>query len=268
MPTRLYEIARRNVLRLGAAGLAGAAGLGGPGRAAAQGTSPALPGPTPVDTGRVQAHAVEFPAWTAPSERPSGGPPTPLPPGERVGFAIVGLGRLALENILPAFAEAKQARLVALVSGSPEKARAVAAQYGVPPASVYDYAGFDRIAEHPEVDVVYVVLPNGLHREYVLRAAAAGKHVLCEKPMAVSSAECEDMIAACKQARRLLMIAYRCQYEPYNRDVLGLVRSQATSGRPASLTPSTSRRWATHASGGSRRRWPAGVRCRMWGCIA
>ena len=225
----LTPVQRRDVLRFSAAGLAGTAAAMVTRSAVAQGAAAgaALPGPTMADTGSVQNGAVRFPAWTAPTERPSGGPPAPLPPSERVGFAVVGLGRLALENIIPAFGEAKRARLVALVSGSPDKARTVAAQHGVKPEAIYDYAGFDRIRDNPEVQAVYIVLPNALHREYVLRAAAAGKHVLCEKPMATSVAECEDMIAACKRAGRTLMVAYRCQYEPYNRAVLRAVRNQA-----------------------------------------
>jgi len=139
-----------------------------------------------IDTGRVQGGRVEFPAWTAPTERPSGGPPNPTPVNERIGFAVIGLGRLALEEILPAFGEAKRSRLVALVSGTPDRAARVAAQYGIRPEAVYDYAGFERIRDNPDIRVVYIVLPNSMHKEYTLRAAQAGKDVLCEKPMAVS----------------------------------------------------------------------------------
>ena len=114
---------------------------------------------------------------------------------------------------------------VALVSGRRDKASAVARQYGIEAADIYDYADYGRIAENAKVACVYVVLPNAQHREFVLRTAAAKKHVLCEKPMAVNPQECRDMIAACEAAAVKLMIAYRCQYEPYNRAALGLVRS-------------------------------------------
>ncbi len=211
-------MAGANVINRRAA-LIGAAGATG--TLLAQGATAAVP---EIDTGRVQGGRVEFPAWTAPTERPSGGPPNPMPVNERVGFAVVGLGRLALEEILPAFGEVKRSRLVALVSGTPDKAARVAAQYGVRPEAVYDYAGFDRIRDNPDIRVVYVVLPNSMHKEYTIRAAEAGKDVLCEKPMAVSSAEGQAMVDACRAARRKLMIAYRCQYEPYNREVLRLVR--------------------------------------------
>jgi predicted dehydrogenase len=150
-----------------------------------------------------------------------------LPPEQRVGFALVGLGKLTLGQILPQFAHCKLARPTALVSGDRAKAERTAKQYGVDPAHVYDYASFDRIRDDPRVDVVYVVLPNSMHAEYTIRAARAGKHVLCEKPMANSVEECRQMIAACEKAKRHLMIAYRMQYEPRNREAIRIVRSGA-----------------------------------------
>ncbi|WP_247881029.1 Gfo/Idh/MocA family protein [Skermanella sp. TT6] len=220
MSFELPFLSRRTLIRTGSIGLLSA--VAGPAMAAG---GPAAPGPTPLDRGKVEGGKVTFPNWRGEADRPSPPPPAPLPPDQRVGFAIVGLGRLSLEQLLPAFAECKRARPVALVSGSPEKARLVAAQYGIPDQAVYDYAGFDRIAEDPRVQVVYVVLPNGLHREFVMRAAKAGKHVMCEKPMANNSAEARDMVAACDQAGVKLMVAYRCQYEPYNRETIQRVRS-------------------------------------------
>jgi len=143
-----------------------------------------------------------------------------------MGVALVGIGHLALEQLLPAFAQSKQTRLVALVSGDRKKAEAIAAQTGVDPKQIYDYAGFDRIRDAAAIDAVYIALPNHLHAEYTTRAAAAGKHVLCEKPMATSSQEAQQMIDACKRANRKLMIAYRIQYEPHNRFVRQAVRDQ------------------------------------------
>ncbi len=199
---------------LAAAGGAGLA-LGGGALSTAAAAPPGRP-PAPVDEGSVRADAVEFAPIHAQTERPDAPPPNPDPPGRRVGIAVMGLGRLALENILPALAQCKHARLAGLVSGDPDKLRAVAAQYGVPASACYDYAGFDRVRDDPAVQVVYVVLPNGLHRDAVVRAARAGKHVLCEKPMAVSAAEGREMVAACAAAGRKLMIAYRCRYEVNN----------------------------------------------------
>jgi len=220
------RVDRRSLLKLGSAG---AAGLVLSGAASAE-PKPGYPAPTPVDTGKLTQGRVRFPAWRAPQDPPGSPPPAPLPPDQRVGFAVVALGRLSLEEILPAFAQSKKARLAALVSGSPEKLRTVAAQYGVPKESCYDYASFDRLKDNPAVKAVYVVLPNGMHREYVERAAAAGKHVLCEKPMATSSAEARSMIAACAKANVKLMIAYRIQYEPHNQRAMRFVR-EGTFGR-------------------------------------
>ena len=156
-------------------------------------------------------------AWKSESDPKSAPTPTPLEPDQRVGYAIVGLGHLSLEELLPAISTCKKSKLVALVSGSAVKLKKVAAQYGVKDENCYSYQTFDNLKNNTEVDVIYIVLPNGLHKEYVIRAAKAGKHVLCEKPMANSSQECREMIAACKQANVKLMIAYRIQYEPHNR---------------------------------------------------
>lgn len=150
--------------------------------------------------------------------------PFPRPEGERVGFAVVGLGSFALNQIVPSFGEARQAKLAALVSGSAEKAREVGRAYGVGPEHLYGYDDFDRIAQDPSVQVVYVITPNSLHEEFVVRAAKAGKHVLCEKPMAPTADACERMIAACRQADRRLMVAYRAQYEPFNMKAIELCR--------------------------------------------
>ncbi len=153
----------------------------------------------------------------AKTEQESGPVPDPLPPGKRIGFAVVGLGHLALNQILPAIVSCKKARLAALVSGNRDKGREVARQYGLAEASVYDYKTYDHLRDNRDVDVIYIVLPNGMHAEYTVRGAEAGKHVLCEKPMANSSAECRQMIDACQKADKKLMIAYRIQYEPHNR---------------------------------------------------
>ncbi len=147
------------------------------------------------------------------------------PPARRLGLAVVGLGKYALEEILPRIARTRHVRLAALVSGNPEKARAVAAAYGVPERGVYAYDAFDRLQGDASVDAVYVILPVALHAEFTVRAARAGKHVLCEKPMAVTSAECRQMIDACRQAGRRLMIGYRVHWEPHNVEAARLLRA-------------------------------------------
>jgi predicted dehydrogenase len=133
-----------------------------------------------------------------------------------VGWAVVGIGSLTLNQILPGFSQCSRSKLVALVSGSPDKAKKTAERYGLSERAIYDYKGFDKIKDNPEIEAVYIVLPNGMHAEYTIRAARAGKHVLCEKPMANTVKECVQMIAACQQARVKLAVAYRCRYEPYN----------------------------------------------------
>ncbi|WP_246169230.1 Gfo/Idh/MocA family protein [Rudanella paleaurantiibacter] len=162
---------------------------------------------------------IELEAWKSDADRQSGPVPTPLPNDERVGYALVGLGHLTLEELLPAFGACKKSKPVALVSGNPEKLQKVARQYGIKPESCYSYDTYDKLKDNPEVQVIYIVLPNSMHAEYTIRGAQAGKHILCEKPMANSSAECRAMIDACQKANRKLMIAYRIQYEPYNRYV-------------------------------------------------
>jgi len=149
-----------------------------------------------------------------------------LPPNKRIGYAIVGLGHLALGQILPAFASCKKSRLVALVSGDAGKAKKTALQYDIAEKNIYNYENYDQLKDNPEVDVIYIVLPNGMHAEYTVRGAKAGKHILCEKPMATSVKEAQEMIEACKRADRKLMIAYRIQYEPNNAEVKKLVRNK------------------------------------------
>ena len=154
----------------------------------------------------------------------------PEPPAKPVGFALVGLGNLAINQLLPAFAKCQQAKLVGLVSGRPEKARQLAAAYSVDPKNIYTYDTYERLADNPAIDVVYVVLPNSMHAEYTIRALKAGKHVLCEKPMANTPRECEQMIAAAKAASRKLMIGYRLRYEPHNQALIAYAKNTEEAG--------------------------------------
>ena len=126
----------------------------------------------------------------------------PEPPGKKLGWAIVGLGSLSINQILPAFAKCEKSRVVALVSGHPEKAAKLAARYGVKEKSIYNYQNYDTLKDNPEIDVVYVVLPNSMHPEYTIRAHQAGKHVLSEKPMANTPADCQAMIDAGRRRAR------------------------------------------------------------------
>src|SRR6202162_1228100 len=120
----------------------------------------------------------------------------PDPPGKKLGWAVVGLGSLAINQILPAFSKCEKSKVVAFVSGPPDKANKLALRYGVNPKNIYNYQNYDSIRDNPEVDVIYIVLPNGMHAEYTIRGFQAGKNVLTEKPMANTAAECQQMIDA------------------------------------------------------------------------
>ncbi|MGH9733819.1 MAG: Gfo/Idh/MocA family protein [Candidatus Acidiferrales bacterium] len=142
----------------------------------------------------------------------------------KIGYCIVGLGRISIGQFMPALKLSNKSKITALVSGHRDKADRIAAQYGVPSSNIYSYENYDEIRNNPGIDAVYIALPNSMHAEYTIRAAKAGKHVLCEKPMATSVEDCRAMIQACERANRKLMIAYRCQYEPTNLRAVRLIR--------------------------------------------
>jgi predicted dehydrogenase len=141
--------------------------------------------------------------------------------GTLVRYAVVGLGHIAQVAVLPAFAHARRnSRLVALVSDDPAKRKAISRMYQLD--RTYSYDDYDACLE--QVDAVYIALPNSLHAEYTVRAAQAGVHVLCEKPMAVTVDECQRMIDACDEHGVKLMIAYRLHFEEINLKTVDLVR--------------------------------------------
>jgi predicted dehydrogenase len=189
------------------------------------GTIAALSSPA-LGAAAAEKDKITFPPTEAKTEKPEKTEPPADPWNQRVGVAIVGVGRISVNEMLPAFAQSKHAKPVALVSGDRAKALKVAHQYNIPDTAVLDYRDFDKLAAMPEVQAVYIALPNSMHAEYTVRAARAGKHVLCEKPMANSVAECQQMIEACRKAGKKLMIAYRSQYEPLNRALVGMVRDK------------------------------------------
>ena len=142
-----------------------------------------------------------------------------------VGYAAVGLGTIS-DIFMRACANSQTAKITALVTGHPDtKGMKYSAMYGIRKTSIYTYETFDRIRENPDVDAIYVGLPNSMHAEYTIRGAQAGKQVLCEKPMAISSAECRKMIDACRQANVKLMIGYRVQFEPMWNQVIEIIKS-------------------------------------------
>ncbi len=212
-------VTRRGLVGSTTAGLAGLGLIG-----SAQAAEPAATQPKPL-FGSVANNQVSLPPLDNASDL-AGGVPKLDPFAKRLGVAVVGLGHLSLTQVLPGFAQAKHVRVTALVSGDRDKAKVIAGQYSLPERSLYSYKNFDSIRNNPDVDIVYVVLPNAMHLEYTVRAAQAGKHVLCEKPMATSSADAQRMVDACKQAGRKLMIAYRCQYLPEYRALIRMARDK------------------------------------------
>ena len=139
---------------------------------------------------------------------------------DKLGIALVGLGYYSTDLLAPALQETSQSYLAGIVTGTPEKAERWKAQYNIPEKNIYNYDNFDEIASNDDIDIVYIVLPNSMHAEYTIRAAQAGKHVICEKPMASNADECRAMIAACKQAGVQLSIGYRMQFEPTTQELI------------------------------------------------
>lgn len=145
---------------------------------------------------------------------------------DKLGIAVVGLGKYGTERILPTLKASNYCYVAGLVSGSREKLKKLSSIYDVAEYNLFDYTGFDRIAYAKDIDVVYIALPTALHAEYTIRAANAGKHVICEKPMAVSARECEEMIKACRDAGVSLYIGYRLHFEPYHNEIKRLSRDK------------------------------------------
>ncbi len=145
---------------------------------------------------------------------------------KKLGIALVGLGSYSKGQLAPALKETQDCYLAGIVTGTPDKIDKWRKDYDIPSENVYNYENFDSIKDNPAIDIVYVVLPNALHAEYTIRAAKAGKHVICEKPMAVTVKDCDRMIAACKEAGKMLSIGYRLYFEPYNKEVMRLGQEQ------------------------------------------
>ena len=148
-----------------------------------------------------------------------------------LGWAVVGIGKLSRGQILPAIKKCRNSRLTAIVTGHARENQPIADDFGLSASSVYGYDNYDSMANDPSIDCIYNVLPNGMHLEFTNRALKAGKHVLCEKPMANSSDECRQMIDCAKSSGKKLMIAYRIRREPYNMHAIELCQN-GEMGRP------------------------------------
>lgn len=138
----------------------------------------------------------------------------------KYGIALVGLGKYSEGQLAPALQEARQCYLAGIVTGTPAKGEKWKNKYRIPEKNIYDYSTFDKIRDNDDIDIIYIVLPNSMHTEYVIRAARAGKHVICEKPMAVTVEDCDRMIEACKKAGVMLSIGYRLHFEPHNLEMM------------------------------------------------
>jgi len=147
-------------------------------------------------------------------------------PGRKLGVALVGLGSLSAGQIAPALQKTRNCRLAGIVTGTPSKAAEWKQKYGLSDKSIYDYKSMSRMADNKDIDIVYVVTPNALHLEHALAAAAAGKHVFCEKPMEISVDRCQQMIDAVKKAGKMLGVGYRCQFDPNHLECVRLAREK------------------------------------------
>jgi len=139
---------------------------------------------------------------------------------QKIGVALVGLGYYSTDLLAPAMQLTKYCELKGIVTGTPEKANRWQAQYNIPDKNIYDYTSFDKIANNDDIDVIYIVLPPSMHAEYSIRAANTGKHVWCEKPMALTVSECQAMIDACNKNKVKLSLGYRMHHEPNTQKII------------------------------------------------
>ncbi|WP_051313226.1 Gfo/Idh/MocA family protein [Sporocytophaga myxococcoides] len=145
----------------------------------------------------------------------------------KLGLAMVGLGKYSTGQLMPAIVQSESFRLRGIVTGSEEKAQEYSTKYDIPEKNIYNYENFDSIKDNPDIDIVYIALPNSMHEEYVIRAALAGKHVITEKPMATSVKQCERMINTCKNANVQLFVGYRLHFEPHHLEAMKVGQTEA-----------------------------------------
>lgn len=147
-------------------------------------------------------------------------------PVRKLGVALAGLGNYSTKELGPALRLTQSCRLAGVVTGNPAKGAQWARDYGFSGKAVYGYETMDRLADNPDIDIVYVVTPNGLHAEHAIAAAKAGKHVIIEKPMANTVAECDAVLAACEAAKVRHSIGYRLFFDPYHGELRRLAREE------------------------------------------
>ena len=174
---------------------------------------------TAAGFGALVAPAITSSLWAAEPGRTPGGQ-------RRLGIAILGLGGYSRGQLAPALQETEWCRLAGVITGTPSKAEEWQKKYDLPAHCLYTYDNMETIADNPDVDIIYVVTPNGTHADFAVRAAKAGKHVICEKPMATTVEDCDRIMAACKAANKKLSIGYRLHFEPHNRELMRLTQTK------------------------------------------
>lgn len=173
----------------------------------------------------------------------------PASSDKKLGIALVGLGSYSTYQLAPALQDTQQCYLAGIVTGTPNKKQIWKEKYAIPEKNCYGYENFDSIKNNPDIDIVYVVLPNSMHADFCIRAAKAGKHVICEKPMAMNVEECDAILAACKKAKVKLGMGYRLHSEPYTQEVKRLVKEK-TFGEVRYVNAE-----AAYYSGGNPNQW-------------
>lgn len=181
-------------------------------------------------------------------------------------MALVGLGYYSTDLLGPALQETRETYLAGIVTGTPEKEKIWAEKYNIPRKNIYNYDNYDDLKNNDEIDIVYIVLPNSMHKEYTIRAAEAGKHVICEKPMALNAQECREMIDACNRNKVRLSIGYRMHFEPNTREVIRMGQEevfgkvlQVTGSAGFTMPPSLYDNWRLKASMGGGAMMDMGV---------
>ena len=147
-------------------------------------------------------------------------------PARKLGIALCGLGSLSTNQIAPALAKTRNCRLAGIVTGTPEKALEWQKKYGLPDNAIYNYKTMGQMASNPDIDIVYVVTPNALHMDHALAAAAAGKHVFCEKPLEISVDRAQRLVDGVRKAGKMLGVGYRCQFDPNHLECVRLAKEK------------------------------------------
>nr|WP_214447801.1 Gfo/Idh/MocA family oxidoreductase [Flavihumibacter rivuli] len=174
------------------------------------------------------AAAAPLAAWHRSSQQAI--PVPPVADGPTLRVALMGLGSYA-NRVAEAMQQCKRAKITGLISGTSSKLKEWGERYGVPEGSRYNYSNFDQVRNNPDIDAIYVITPNAQHKEQVVRIARAGKHAICEKPMAINAREGAEMVAACKQAGVQLLVGYRMHFEANTLEIIRM-RNAGEFGKP------------------------------------